>query len=620
MVRITILIYVDDSFHIGYLNISNPLEDYREALRNAYLQCGEEVPAFGDQLSSFPPVCKKKSVHLALVKLELADLSREKLARETIRDSVDDIIHKKVDIEFEKIFEFENGSKGARILIEGRPGSGKTTLMGLIGRQWASLKILQDCIILLLVPLRRLLGIKQVKIEDLLGEHFPPETISSIIDWITKSAGKGVCFAVDGVDEHPGASAKDGDLFKLFLGEKLPNSTVILASRPAATEPLRKHAANSGRYIEVIGFLKDDIVECITQYYEEQNNVSKSTELLKYLENHPDVMHMCYLPINLIIIIWLFDNPEGSSLPETETEIYEKCTILTLTRHVSKLDSDIVLQLNTLNDIYQVKSAEIQKGFFKICQLAFQGRLEDKLLLTETEKDFLPSTASHLGLLTVDFYWSSSRIFKERTYSFLHLTFQEFLAAFYITTLESNDQLEIARATVPNPRMSEVLKFYAGLTKLRGHAYKVFQITLYHHNNLAAPKAIATLTGAVFGVIQSIWRRLAVPDTTVIAASNETTDIRSVERTLLRCVFEARSVEGSRELTSGLQGIFNFKSKTFNFPLTPYDSSALGFTLFHNHQVIKELNLRDCYMGPTGLSAILQQLGNTTLPKLVELE
>ena len=576
--------------------VPNPLQEYREALRTIYLKHGTEIPVVGDQASSFPPVHKKEHVRLALVKLEPVDLSRERLARETIRDSVDDIMHKKVEVKFEQIFEFKDGNKGARILIEGRPGSGKTTLMGRISREWANHVILKDCIIFLLVPLRRLLMTKQLKIEDLLGEYFPNETIPAIYDWITKSAGEGVCFAVDGIDEHAGASEKDGIIFKLFFGEALPNSTVILASRPSATEPLRKMAADSGKYIEVIGFLRDDIKQYITQYYREQNNISKSSELLNYLQEHPDVMHMCYLPINLVIIIWLFDDPEGSPLPDTETEIYEEFTVHMLTRHGVKLDIEI--QMDSLKDVYRVESTEIKEGFFKICQLAFHGRLEDKLLFTE--KDFHSSNATHLGLLTEDRHWSSSRTYRERTYSFLHLTFQEFLAAFHITTLDSYIQLQIAMQSAVNPTMEQVFKFYAGLTKLTGHAFKVFRTTLYHRIGLAEQKSSAL---AVHRYIKPRYG-----------------DIRSVDRTLLCSVFEARSVEASHEFINGLHGVLNFIGKSFHFPLTPYDSSALAFTLFHNIESIKELNLRDCYMGPVGLSALLQQMGNAILPNTVELE
>jgi len=73
--------------------VPNPLQEYREALRTIYLKHGTEIPVVGDQASSFPPVHKKEHVCLALVKLEPVDLSRERLARETIRDSVDDIMH-----------------------------------------------------------------------------------------------------------------------------------------------------------------------------------------------------------------------------------------------------------------------------------------------------------------------------------------------------------------------------------------------------------------------------------------------------------------------------------------------------------------------------------------------
>ena len=57
--------------------------------------------------------------------------------------------------------------------------------------------------------------------------------------------------------------------------------------------------------------------------------------LRTYLEHHPNVMHMCYLPLHMAMVTYLYD-VEGASLPQTETEIYNHFTLSTLLRSICK--------------------------------------------------------------------------------------------------------------------------------------------------------------------------------------------------------------------------------------------------------------------------------------------
>ena len=61
---------------------------------------------------------------------------------------------------------------------------------------------------------------------------------------------------------------------------------------------------------------------------------SKPVKLKKYLSNHPNVFHMCYLPIHATMIAHLHD--VTGHIPQTETEIYTNFTHLTILRSLSK--------------------------------------------------------------------------------------------------------------------------------------------------------------------------------------------------------------------------------------------------------------------------------------------
>ena len=68
-----------------------------------------------------------------------------------------------------------------------------------------------------------------------------------------------------------------------------------------------------------------------------------------------------------------------------------------------------------------------------------------------------------LGLVTVD---STAKMFDyEDLFSFLHLTFQEFLAAYFISELNESEQLKVIEKYISNKEMLMVWKFYCGIEK-----------------------------------------------------------------------------------------------------------------------------------------------------------
>ena len=76
--------------------------------------------------------------------------------------------------------------------------------------------------------------------------------------------------------------------------------------------------------IEVLGFSKDDIFNYLEKYDFKDERIA--TRLKKYLSDHSCVLNMCYLPIHTAMICYLY-RIMGDNIPETETKVYEKCTL-----------------------------------------------------------------------------------------------------------------------------------------------------------------------------------------------------------------------------------------------------------------------------------------------------
>ena len=226
--------------------------------------------------------------------------------------------HSDVTKDMQKIFMAEGDSKAPkRILIEGAPGIGKTILSKEIAFQWADGRLLQYELVFLLY-LRDPLLHKVQSVDDLL-KFLASENTSDLTEYLTKSHGENVAFVFDGFDEYPVALQNESfitDLIKGKVGGKMfCNSTVVVTSRPTATLFLH-HVVD--RRIEILGFPREERDKYIS--FSLGDSLDKKQNLFKYLKQHPIIDNLCYIPLHLAILMYLF---QQDSLPETLTEMNE---------------------------------------------------------------------------------------------------------------------------------------------------------------------------------------------------------------------------------------------------------------------------------------------------------
>ena len=374
-----------------------------------------------------------------------------KCYQQTIRGDADDVLSgSKANIEYRQAFQDIN--HGDRVLVVGRPGSGKTTLVHRVSQDWARGLMLRIVKALFLIYLRGFHSNLGVSLKSLVKCYFKNEVdVEAVCQYIEEHQGLGVCFILDGLDEYQPEMDEDAPnfIFQLIRGDVLPCAVVIVASRPAAIAMFTKVAR---RHVEVLGFFKQQVEEYINSY--EFNSHLKQSALKKYLEHHPNVHHMCYLPIQTAMICFLFDVCE-ETLPNTETGIYKEFTKQTVLRALYRRIASrhkAILSLEHLDK----KEKDI---VFQICKLAFEMTRSYKQVIQQ-EADTIDES---LGLITVD--WKATICGFQNMYSFCHLTFQEFLAAYHISRLEVQEQLAIIQSCGPMKHMYMVFKFYCGLVK-----------------------------------------------------------------------------------------------------------------------------------------------------------
>ena len=421
-----------------------------------------------------------------------------------------------------------DASPGSRIIVVGQPGIGKTTLLQRITRYWAHDRALSSCWILLHIVLRDLVLLQHAPnlttFLSFMGNTWLPPDIET---FVFESDGKRLCFIADGLDEYPaGYEDKTNFIFSLIRTEKLPQSTVVISSRPEITSRVW-HSSNER--VEVLGFGDDQINAYIQAKYGEDNSFSK------YLDDHPHIKHTCYIPLHLAMLVYLKDSLLDN-LPETETEMHEQFIIHTLIRDFCKNPTSSCSRKNTLptppNNIEELNSSEIGTLLFHIAKLAYSGIQKRQSIFKEKEvESVLQHTNS--SLLVVD----KMNVLQPATYSFPHLTIQEFLAAFYFNTYLSQQEQRRVVVEYSNQQTRYVFwKFCCGLKRNENQTtFLEFFNLLYQYNTrsnlpfycaheaqslIASQQLIKFTGGDVFLYFPTYYDTVSIAFVAVSAAEN----------------------------------------------------------------------------------------------------
>ena len=496
---------------------------------------------------SWPPRSSNTYINLALIRQGNIEMAGE-YARNTIQGDMDDVLANKDSIKYEDVF--TDLESGTRLLIEGRPGSGKTTLVHKFSRDWGMGNCrlrLKNIKLLFLVHLRGFFNNPHIKLCDIVRQYYLQD---NMVKEILEMDGEGLCFILDGLDEYRPKQKNSTFIFKLIKKEHLPKAVVIVASRPAATAKLRKIAT---KQIETVGFLKKQIIEYIEKY--PFSSVCKSADLHKYLKQHPNVHHMCYLPIHAAMVCYLF-NVMGNKLPRTETEMYKKFTVQTILRTLKRTDEDV--NLKSVNAL----TGKEKDVFLDICKLASDKVISSRQALEQSELCDLIGNISGgnecMGLITVDSIASECGF--DKLYTFLHLTFQEYLAAYHISNLKEEKQLKIINDYCGKKHMGVVWKFYCGLVDFDRQEQRLKKIM------------------------------------------SEKDDLFNVH-----CAFESQQ-------TITCNCAVKCSALTFrNHFLTPSDMTAIGYVIKNSECPVEKVVLDKCKMGQEGVEALMDEAGDKIL-------
>ena len=448
------------------------LMQYIRFLKGLY--CSRPFPTYFKS-----PVTRQHARHF--IKLALVDsLSDSEPTHSSvllqIQGKVDEIQKKKKSLSLDEVGRLTDGSSANYILIEGAPGIGKTTFAWELCQQWAKGQLLNQWPVVLLIQMRD----KRIRCAKTLKDIFyHPEAYinDSVYQVMQNTNGKGVLLFFEGYDEVSETQRLEDSVFqKLLRKELLPQAAIAVSSRPIASTTLCEHFTGQvQQHIEILGFAHENVEAYISSACMDNPVLKENFD--EYLSCHPFIYSVMYVPLYCSIITELYlmhwNKGKKEFAPKTLTEIYTALVAYLLQRHFD-VDPTRSFQAHKIHSLTELPQ-DMYWSVLDISKIAAKGIQNCQYIFDTLE-------CSPLGLMNA----VQDTYIKENppiSFSFLHQTLQEFLAAFYITqsgnltisqTLQNPDHFPIQKYLQGEHRKESntlfhwpVLLFIAGLTKLK---------------------------------------------------------------------------------------------------------------------------------------------------------
>ena len=440
-----LLLYVDTFSSAPTSNCppapSSAISHYREYLEIVY----ENSTISPD--TKWPPTPSTEFITLAVV--EGQTHCRDEYIGHTLQGNIKQVLRNRKKISIEEILEVDKGQKkpSQLVLIEGAPGIGKSTLAWELCR-----KSMRQYSLVVLLRLR------EVKVQNIsnmsqLFCQYESEDKKSLVEEVAKSQGRDMLFILDGFDELPKTLQEESFLLDLIRGRVLPASTVLVTSRPSAIAEL--HTSCSPKHIEILGFTQESVEAYASSVFSsEPEKLAKFKAYISASKN-PAINSLMYVPLNAAIIVLIYNDCKSDALlPHTLTELYTQLCLTILKRYLDINHPSVRV------DKFEDLPSDLYQQFLHMSQIAFEGIKNEKVIFHT-----VPSRFVHFGFLdAVSALYGGSRV----SYNFLHLTLQEFFAAYHISHLGISG-LEVFKQYDKEEQWNVVWRFVAGLAKFKGY-------------------------------------------------------------------------------------------------------------------------------------------------------
>ena len=350
-----------------------PVQQFIEFVKRTYRS---SVVESNTSVVKWPPTPSHVYINLACIDRKKVSEDYDELTKNMVEyGNMDAIRTTKGPIEFSEIakdiFITSCGKDTAMssrrlIIVEGAPGVGKSTFAWEYCRRWERGEIAEQYQLVLLLRLRD----NTISEAKSLNDH-PLEGVSqAVCEELVHPHNLHTLIILEGFDELPDHCRKGTSVFNdLISGKMLPSATILVTSRPWATQRIRtKHKGRIYQHIEVLGFTSPQV----TEYMHKTVCEDKVSGLEDYMERYPQIRMGMYIPLNsaIVVTVYLESQASGLSMPTSLTELYSALGRTLLLRYMhGHPEYEAITSINTFDDL----PPTVCTKFSELCKLAYSG-------------------------------------------------------------------------------------------------------------------------------------------------------------------------------------------------------------------------------------------------------
>ncbi|XP_052395620.1 NACHT, LRR and PYD domains-containing protein 3 isoform X6 [Carassius gibelio] len=480
---------------------------------------------------------------------------------------------------------YEEKKQIKTVLTKGIAGIGKTVSVQKFILDWAEGKANQDVDFMFVLPFRELNLIRdhEYSLHRLLLDFHPElQDLDSQIYEECK-----VVFIFDGLDESritlrfsdpqkvcdvTETSSVGVLMSSLIKGELLPSALIWITSRPAAANQIPSEYIH--RLTEIQGFTEPQKEEYFRKRISDEHQASR---IISHIRRARSLHIMCHIPvfcwISSTVLQKLLEEDLRAEIPQTLTEMYIHFLLIQINTRKQKYkerDSDILLQSN-------------REVIVKLAEVAFKQLMKGNVMFYE--EDLIESAIDvtdvsvYSGICT-EIFKQESVIHQRKVYSFIHLSVQEFLAAFHVfyyhissTTLACFDSLHKLHERV----VDKAIEIENGCLDL----FLRFLLGISLESNQRLLQDLLTQTENSSESIREITQYIKEKIKDGHGLSTE----RSIN--LFLCLLEVKNQTLSREIQEFVKSDKHSEKK-----LSPSHCSTIAYMLQLSEEVLDELDLK----------------------------